>query len=153
MSLFAGIPFMMIVLTRRQLRRGANEALRRRLVHVLTRSYRDDVAWYYESIDLLRKFLLAGVIFIIDPHGEVQLWAGQVLALMFLLIHLRLQPFHNPVCGVVQVIAAALEPRILLWHTANGVCSYRKSLSADCRALADSLHVHDFDALLLERYR
>ena len=110
-----GLPLIFVLVTRRQLQAAAHDSARRRLVHVLTRSYTDEVAWYYEGFDLIRKFLLAGVIFIVAPNTRVQLWFGQTIALVFLLVHLKLEPFLNPACGAVQT-AAHLQ--VLITYTA-----------------------------------
>ena len=74
---------------------------RQRLVQILTRSYTDQ-CWYMESVDLLRKFLLTGVINLFFPQTMNQLWFGATLCLFFLLLHLRWQPFANPICNTVQ---------------------------------------------------
>ena len=55
-----------------------------------------------ESIDLMRKFFLAGVIFIMSPDSRLQLWFGKVMSLFFVLLDRKLQPFEMPICGAVQ---------------------------------------------------
>ena len=50
-------------------------AAHRRLVHVLTWVYNDD-CWYMESLDLLRKFALSGVVSITWRDERAQLLFG-----------------------------------------------------------------------------
>ena len=44
-----------------------------------------------EAIDLLRKFLLTGVITLIKPQSKTQLAFGTIIALLFLVLHEQLQ--------------------------------------------------------------
>ena len=99
------MPLLALRLTYRKPRQGEDDSLRRRLIHVLTRSYREDAARYMESIDLMRKFLLAGAIFIVVPDSRGQLWFGRLMSLAFLLIDRRLEPFQLSTCGAVQFAA------------------------------------------------
>jgi len=100
-----GIPLAAMLVARRQIRQGSNRSARRRLVHVLTRSYRDEVAWYMEGVDLLRKFLLTGVVHFVEPNGRLQLVFGAVVGLFFLLLDQELLPFKSQSCGTVQTAA------------------------------------------------
>ena len=100
-----GIPLMAMLVARRQIRQGSNRSARRRLVHVLTRSYRDEVAWFMEGVDLLRKFLLTGVIHFVAPNSRLQLVFGAVVGLFFLLLDQELLPFKSQSCGTVQTAA------------------------------------------------
>ena len=78
--------------------------VRRRLAHVLTWLYDDDY-WFMESIDLLRKFLLTGVVLIAWPGTKLQLLFGILVCLAGLALHLRWKPFRDPACDVLQAIA------------------------------------------------
>ena len=100
-----GMPLAAVLITRRHLRRGGNQSARRRLVHVLTRSYRDECAWFMEGLDLFRKFLLTGAVYLISPNTRLQLLFGNVVGLLFLLLDQKLQPFRSPSCGAVQTAA------------------------------------------------
>ena len=84
----------------RQLHTGSSSS--KRLVKMLTHSYTER-CWYMESVDLMRKFILTGMITLVGPQTKVQLWFGQVVSLIFLLLHLRLEPFRDPTCNVVQL--------------------------------------------------
>lgn len=55
-----------------------------RLVQVLTRSYTEQ-CWYWESIDILRKFLLTGAINVFFAQTKAQIWFGVVVNLFFLM--------------------------------------------------------------------
>ena len=46
-------------------------------VYLLNSSYRD-AYWYFESVDLLRKMFLAGMIVIAFPNSSFQLWLGVI---------------------------------------------------------------------------
>ena len=56
-------------------------AAHRRLVHVLTWVYNDD-CWYMESLDLLRKFALSGVVSITWRDERAQLLFGCFVCLV-----------------------------------------------------------------------
>jgi hypothetical protein len=88
---------------------------RRRLVQVLTRCYRDP-CWYMESVDLLRKFLMTGVITLVSPQSKVQLWFGLVVSLTFLMLHMRLEPYRDPLCNTVQL---AVHVQLVLTYTTS----------------------------------
>ena len=75
-----------------------------RLVHVLTLNYRKD-CWYMESLDLLRKFLVTGVVMVVLSQRREQLWFGAVVTLAFLIHHVYLQPFVDKFCNLVQFAA------------------------------------------------
>jgi hypothetical protein len=75
-----------------------------RLVQVLMQTYRPRHA-YWEGVDLLRKFVLTGVITIVQPESRIQLWFGAVVCLFFLLLHVRLRPFKSSLCDYIQATA------------------------------------------------
>jgi hypothetical protein len=82
--------------------RGA--PIRRRLVQSLTWLY-DDECWFMESVELLRKFLLTGVVFLAWPGSRAQLLFALFVCLAGLALHLRIKPFRDPVCDILQGIA------------------------------------------------
>ena len=55
-----------------------------------------------ESVDLLRKFMMTGVINVFYAQTKAQIWFGVVVSLFFLLLHQNLKPFANPMCNAVQ---------------------------------------------------
>ena len=81
---------------------GARAMARARLVQVLTKNY-SSRCWYYESIELVRKFSLTGIISILAPQTRVQLWFGTMVCIAFLMLHMHLQPFRDPLCNLVQL--------------------------------------------------
>ena len=117
-----GVPLAAFAVTQRH--HGSSPA-RRRLVHVLTRSY-TPACYYMESIDLLRKFVLTGVIMIFFPQSMVQLWFGAVVSLAALLLHLKLQPFRDKFCGNVQ---AAVHLQLLFTCVSPATCQLHHPLT------------------------
>ena len=109
-----GLPFAAWLVSRRL---HSGNASTRRLVYVLTRSYTES-CWFMESVDLVRKFLLTGAITLVAPQSKLQLWFGQVVNLTFLLIHMRLMPFRDPICNFVQF---AVHVQLLLTYTSAGL--------------------------------
>jgi hypothetical protein len=101
---------MAIIRAARKLSKGTSG--QRRLVQVLTKTYRPD-CHYWEGVDLLRKFMLTGVITLIQPETRVQLWAGVILCLATLLVHQRRLPFKSSLCNTVQ---AAVHLQILFTY-------------------------------------
>jgi hypothetical protein len=87
----------------------------RRLTQVLMSAYRPKYA-YWGGVDLLLRFVLTGVITVIEPQTRVQLWFGAVSSLVALQLHLRAQPFESPFCNVLQ--AAALLQLFFTYLTA-----------------------------------
>jgi len=87
----------------------------RRLVQVLRSTYRPKHA-SFEGMDLLRKFVLTGVITLVQPQTRIQLWFGAVSCLLFLQLHLRFQPYKSHFCNLIQ--AAALLQLLFTYLTA-----------------------------------
>lgn len=92
-------------------------AAQRRLVHVLTKTYRP-ACNVWEGVDLLRKFLLTGVIFLVQPETRVQLWFGVILNLAALMVHSRVLPFRSALCNTIQ---AAVHLQILFTYLTAGL--------------------------------
>ena len=93
-----GVPLAALLLT---IKFGHKSAARRQLVRSLTKHYRSEV-FFFESIDLCRKFLLTGVVTIVAPTTKIQLWFGAVLCQIFLALHVRIKPFKRAVDNLVQ---------------------------------------------------
>ena len=109
-----GVPFAVWLVSRR-LHQGSPAA--RRLVRVLTRTYTER-CWFMESIDLLRKFLLTGVVTLVLPQSKVQLWFGTVVSQIAMLLQLRVAPFREPVCNHVQL---AVHAQLLFTYLTAGL--------------------------------
>ena len=73
--------------------------------------------WYFESIDLLRKFLLASVVLVVAPNTKVQLWFGLVAAMVAVLVCGKLEPYRSLFCQRLQF--AALLQVLFTYMTAN----------------------------------
>ena len=52
-----------------------------RLVQVLTRNYCEG-CWYFESIELVRKFLLCGCLRFIEPGSATQIIVGIIFCVL-----------------------------------------------------------------------
>jgi hypothetical protein len=85
-------------------------------MQVLMTTYRPRLA-HWEGVDLLRKFVLTGVVTLVESQTRVQLWFGAVSCLFFLQLHLRFQPFKSTFCNILQ--AAALLQLLFTYLTAN----------------------------------
>lgn len=103
-----------IIMAVRQSEKGSRSV--KRLTQVLMTTYRPRHA-HWEGVDLLRKFVLTGVITLVEPQTRVQLWFGAVSSIFFLMLHLRFQPFKSVFCNILQ--AAALLQLLFTYLTAN----------------------------------
>ena len=63
---------------------------------LLCKSYEPEF-WYWECVDLLRKFLLAGVAPVLWRLPTVQFLFTTLLLTLFLCQHLKTQPYADPV--------------------------------------------------------
>ena len=61
--------------------------------------------WDYESIDLLRKFLLASVVLVVAPNTKMQLWFGLAAGTAAFTLCLKLEPYRSPLCQRLQLAA------------------------------------------------
>jgi hypothetical protein len=102
-----------IMMAVRQSEKGSLSA--KRLIQVLMTTYRPRHA-HWEGVDLLRKFVLTGVITLVQPQTRVQLWFGAVACIFFLQLHLRFRPFKSTFCNILQ--AAALLQLLFTYQTA-----------------------------------
>ena len=76
----------------------------RNRIGVLLASYTPE-CWYYEAIEMIRKFLLTSVVLVVDPNSRVQLWFGLVFSIAFVLLTTALRPYRDLLPGTVQVAA------------------------------------------------
>ena len=71
---------------------------------LLMRSYHADY-WYWESLELLRKFLLTTVVLVVAPDTLLQVYLGLMVCVISALLVARHQPYASTLCGRVQMIA------------------------------------------------
>ena len=73
-------------------------------VGMLLASYTPE-CWYFESVEMLRKFLLTSVVLVVAPNTRVQLWFGLVVSVGFMLLTATLRPYRDPLPALVQTLA------------------------------------------------
>ena len=110
------------------------DRVRRARVRLLQTSYTDD-HWWFESCDLLRKLMLAGVIVIIKPNTPFQLWLGSLFSLFSLIMFYKLEPYRFTLSQRVQTAALA---QILFNYLAAGVLFYEDPRLLDLREAGGS---------------
>ena len=55
-----------------------------------------------EAVDLLRKFLLTGVLQNVLPESRVQIWFGCVVCFISFVLYHEASPYENAWCGYLQ---------------------------------------------------
>ena len=71
--------------------------------------YKPD-AWYWEEIELLRKYILTSVIIFVKPGTTAQLATAFVITLCFLVLHVQTYAFDSPeenrtqLCGLTSIM-------------------------------------------------
>ena len=101
-----GLPAIALLLTRRYQRSTsrADRAWTGRRISLLLSSYIDECYWF-ESADLLRKFLLTGVVLNVAPGSNVQIWFGLMVSVAATVLTLKWSPYRDWLCGWVQAAA------------------------------------------------
>lgn len=69
---------------------------------ILTQSYEDEW-WFYEVVELLRKFFLASIATVL-PRPNTRVGFATLLSLLFLCLHLTLAPFRDKFCNSIQTM-------------------------------------------------
>lgn len=82
-------------------RHAHGSALNQRLVKVLIAGYKPKLS-YWLGLTWLIQFLLTGVVTLIQPGTQMQLWFGEVICLIALLLQVRFHPFKDPLCNAIQ---------------------------------------------------
>lgn len=95
-----GTPLAMLWLTYRH--RESPEGRAR--VGMLLASY-TPACWFFESVEMLRKFLLTSLVLIIAPNTRVQLWFGLIVSFAFAILTNTLRPYRDPLPALVQTLA------------------------------------------------
>ena len=65
-------------------------------------SYREACATYMESIDLIRKFLMTGVLQVVMPETRVQIWFGCCVCFLSFIFYREAKPYADFWCGYLQ---------------------------------------------------
>jgi len=63
--------------------------------------------WYWELSEMLRKFLMVGLLIFVSPGEPAQLGCAMLITLFFLCIHLILQPFSTRDLNNMQAVSQA----------------------------------------------
>eukprot|EP00966_Prymnesium_polylepis_P056163 1299217-Prymnesium_polylepis.2 len=96
-----GLPVFLFLFVRR-LKNGGSNAHQR--VALLTDSYTKET-WYYESVDLVRKFTLNSLVIFFFPNTQRQLIFGAIASSLSIMIHLRFRPYKDHVCASTALAA------------------------------------------------
>ena len=73
---------------------------------LLLRSYEPDF-WYWESLEVLRKYFLTAVILVAYRDSLLQVYLGLLVCVSFALVVARNQPYADPLCGRLQMLCLA----------------------------------------------
>jgi hypothetical protein len=63
--------------------------------------------WFWELVEMLRKFMMVGLLVFISPGEPAQLGVALLITLFFLFAHLILQPFCTPDLNQMQAVSQA----------------------------------------------
>ena len=74
----------------------------------------EPTSYYWESIELSRKLILAGFIMFVAPGSSVQVGIALLITFMFFALSLRFAPFKNPEHDVVKMISEVMIFVVLL---------------------------------------
>ena len=61
--------------------------------------------WYFEAVDLLRKLLNTSVVAVVLQGTDLQIWFSALCASCSLFAYTLLQPYADPFCNRLQLIA------------------------------------------------
>ena len=74
--------------------------------------------WWYESVDLIRKVVLASVVLVVQPNTRLQLWFGSIVAAVSLMTVIQMRPYQSVHCQCAQTIT---QVQILFTYLASQV--------------------------------
>ena len=94
-----GIPLLFYFVARRS--RKFKSHLTRSRAEVLTFSY-EPHAWWVETVDMIRKLLLTGVIVIFE-NNPFQIWFGSLVSSVSLIGYLQTRAYADQVCEYLQI--------------------------------------------------
>jgi hypothetical protein len=90
-----GLPLVLLLAVHKWRKGSARQQQR---IALLTASYTPS-AWYYEAIDLLRKWMMNSVVLWVRPNSRWQLIFGAYVATFAIALSLYLKPYRERVCG------------------------------------------------------
>ena len=71
---------------------------------LLLRSYRAEF-WYWESLDVFRKYILTSVVLVVPFQDSLlQVYLGLLVCMIALTLVARHQPYADPLCGKLQLL-------------------------------------------------
>jgi hypothetical protein len=118
--------------------KNSRSAAHRRIVQSVSYVYSDE-CWFMEGVDLLRKYLLTGVIQIAFPREPGQLLFASLVCVMALGHQLHYTPYRDPECDTLQSL---LLLQLVLTYFTAGILFYKPSeeiVQANTAALNDSM--------------
>eukprot|EP00942_MAST-04A_sp_MAST-4A-sp1_P010810 g10810.t1 len=62
--------------------------------------------WYWESVEMLKKMVLAGGLVIVAPESSAQVLIGTLVTMSYLLVTVRFQPYDDQVEDNIQIITS-----------------------------------------------
>ena len=114
-------------------------------VSLLLTSYTPE-CWYYESVDLFRKFVLTSVVLVVSPNTRPQLWFGLVTSIFFAVLTLRLAPYRDSTPGLLQTAA---QLQIVFSYVCAGVLFFRSPQVYGPEAWSSSESANGWGVLLV----
>jgi len=82
----------------------------------------EPISYYWESIELSRKLILAGFIMFVAPGSSTQVGIALLITFMYFALSLRFAPFKNPEHDVVKMISEVMIFVVLLSALPRQVC-------------------------------
>ena len=73
---------------------------------LLLKSYRAEF-WWWESLEVLRKYFLTSVVLVVAQLTLLQVYLGTLACVVSLVLVARHQPYADPLCGQVQMLVLA----------------------------------------------
>ena len=73
---------------------------------LLLKSYRPEF-WWWESLEVLRKYFLTSVVLVVAQLTLLQVYLGALACVVSLVLVARHQPYADPLCGHVQMLVLA----------------------------------------------
>jgi len=82
---------------------GGNGKGRSARAWLLLRSYHADY-WWWESLEVLRKYFLTSVVLVVAHNSLLQVYLGLLACVVALVLVARHQPYASPFCGKLQLL-------------------------------------------------
>eukprot|EP00286_Rhodomonas_abbreviata_P021509 CAMPEP_0181296088 /NCGR_PEP_ID=MMETSP1101-20121128/4505_1 /TAXON_ID=46948 /ORGANISM="Rhodomonas abbreviata, Strain Caron Lab Isolate" /LENGTH=418 /DNA_ID=CAMNT_0023400905 /DNA_START=60 /DNA_END=1317 /DNA_ORIENTATION=- len=71
--------------------------------------------WYYEILEMLRKFIMTGIVVYIYPDSPEQLACGFIVSIVFFILLLKTGPFVSPHIDVMQAVSLMTQAVTLFY--------------------------------------